>query len=210
MIQASVCLCTCMCVCVYTTLQLHTLSHFYCLALTFSELLLLILMQAHTCTDRSERCVGACWRVCLANPLSQSLEWKAKARYWWRGERRLEAPDCRTAAVEATATISSLRPRVFVLHVPPPPPQYLSVPSFFRISSNVCFIFSCFLHCNFFFSLTQLSPSCFTFFFYLHPCLFPKVLPEEIRPPLLLVVGLQWLESAWLIETISPWASGGT
>lgn len=34
--------------------------------------------------------VGAC--VCLANPLSWSLEWKVEPHCWWRGERDLQAP----------------------------------------------------------------------------------------------------------------------
>lgn len=36
--------------------------------------------------------VGACVCVCHANPLSRSLEWKAEAHCWWRGEGDLQAP----------------------------------------------------------------------------------------------------------------------
>jgi len=53
--------------------------------------------------------VGACVRVCLANPLSQSLEWKAEAHCWWKGERGLQAPDCGTEQQRFSPSLHSGR-----------------------------------------------------------------------------------------------------
>lgn len=79
------CLCVCVCVCLRLCVR-ASVCMFACTwydnctliwlsaALTFFELVLLISLRASTCTDPSERCLSV--HVCLAAPLSQSLEWK--------------------------------------------------------------------------------------------------------------------------------------
>lgn len=189
--------CVCVCLCVYN----NGIAHYSSVALTFLELLLLILMHAHTC--------GSLWAVCLlvlACACASLILW---AKVWNERQRHIADGEVREAFKHPTVGLCRrVRhcPYLFTSATcfspscpsPPPPPQYLFC--FFSTLTFLNFLFSfsllryghisalsvaasCFAFC-------LLFPASYTFLFHalpssspFSPYPLPPTLPREIRFP---------------------------
>lgn len=187
MTQALVCLCGC--VCVHTTLELHT--H---LTECSTRIFRTFAVNINACLYLHGSLWAVCLlvRVCLANPLSQSLEWKAEAHCWWRGERGLQAPSWGTVLQRYTAAPSLHSGHVFLSFM------FLSIFSHSHLS-ELCLPF---LLSSWYCHLSVLSCQAFCFVFcFLFTCNFPPpLLPPPTPPPATSTWGNLISPSSWPVH----------